>query len=224
MSRRLPGKVAALLILVIVGAAFVPAIDEHVHAGEVLVPAPWRDENPGPYTLDVTIALDEEWLDAFGANAEQRAADVVEMAAADLRPAGIHLQPSEISEWTSADDAETIHPLLDTVKDAVPVEGQSLAVALTAGSYSGGVDGLAHVGHPYVVVRHHEGGLERDAYVLTHEIGHIFGLDHHACEDEFCFMTDHGYDPDEHWCLEHLELLRNNAGYLEYANDAESQA
>ena len=36
---KLRGEVAALLIVIIVGAAFVPAFDVHVHVGEPLVPA-----------------------------------------------------------------------------------------------------------------------------------------------------------------------------------------
>ncbi len=220
----LRGEIAALLIVVIVGAAFVPAFGAHVHAGEPLVPASWRAENPGPYVLDVTVAVDEEWIDTHGADAEQLAERVIAIAAGNLRPAGLDLRLSRITQWTSADDAETIHPLLEAVEDAIPIDGQGLVVALTAGSYAAGVDGLARIRRPHVVVRHHDGSLERDAYVLTHEIGHIFGLDHHVCEDALCFMSDHGYDPDEHWCPEHLELLSNNAGYLEYANDADSQA
>ena len=221
---RLRGKVAALLIVIIAGAAFVPTFGTHAHAGEPLVPASWRAENPGPYWVDITVAVDEEWTEIFGSEAEQRAARVVEVAAANLRPAGLHLRLAEVTEWTSADEAETIHPLLRDVEEAVPIDGQGLVVALTAGSYEGNVDGLAHARHPHVLVRHHAGSPERDAYVLTHEIGHILGLDHHACEDALCFMADHGYDPDEHWCPEHLELLQNNAGYLEYASDAGSRA
>ncbi len=221
---RLRGKIATLLIVVIVSAAFVPSFSAHVHTGEPLVPASWRTENPGPYVLDVTVAVDEEWTDSHGAAADQLAERVIAIAASNLRPAGIDLRISRITRWTSADDAETIHPLLEAVKDSIPVEGQGLVVALTAGSYETGVDGLARIRQPHVVVRHHGESLERDAYVLTHEIGHIFGLDHHACDDDLCFMADHGYDPDEHWCADHLELLRNNAGYLEYANDADLQA
>ncbi len=221
---RPPRKAAVLLVIVIVGAVFLPALKGHMHAGESLVPESWQAENPGPYLVDVTVAVDEEWIDTFGSEAEQRAARVVELAAANLRPAGLHLRLADVTEWTSADEAETIHPLLDAIEDAIAAGPSALTVGLTAGSYAGGVDGLAHVRQPYVVVRHHEGNLERDAYVLTHEMGHIFGLHHHVCEDAFCFMADHGYDPDEHWCPEHLELLAGNAGYLEYVNDADSQA
>ncbi len=220
---KLRAEVAVLLIVIIVGAAFVPAFGSHVHAGEPLVPASWRAENPGPYLVDITVALDEEWIDIFGSNAEQQAARVVEIAAANLRPAGLYLRLADFTRWTSANEAETIHPLLEAVEDAIPIDGRGLVVALTAGSYGAGVDGLARARRPHVVVRHHAGNLDRDAYVLTHEIGHIFGLDHHVREDGLCFMADHGYDPDEHWCPEHLELLRNNAGYLDYANDADPQ-
>jgi len=221
---RPPRKAAALLAIVIVGAAFLPALEGHMHAGGSIVPAAWQAENPGPYVVDVTVAVDEEWIDVFGSAAEQRAARVLEIAAANFRIAGLNLRLADVTEWTSADVAKTIHPFLDALEDAIPAGPSSLTVGLTAGSYSGGVDGLANIRNPYVVVRHHEGNLERDAYVLSHELGHILGLHHHVCLDELCFMADHGYDPDEHWCPEHLELLAANAGYLNYVNDADSQA
>jgi hypothetical protein len=90
-------------------------------------------------------------------------------------------------------------------------------VGLTAGSFENPVDGVARERSRYVVVRHHPGNLDRDAYVLTHELGHVFGLDHHTCDDLLCFMADHGYDPEEHWCPDHLDLLGKNAGYFDYA-------
>ncbi len=222
--KKFPAKIAAALILLILASAFLPSFGEHAHAGESMVPRSWQTENPGPYAIEVALAVDEEWIQVFGSDAERRAQRVLDVAAVNLRPAGLDLRLSSVITWTSADDASTIHPLLDELEETIPREEHGLTVGLTADSYEGRVDGLAHAGYPYLLVRHHPGSLERDAYVLTHEIGHVFGLDHHSCEDDLCFMADHGYDPDEHWCPEHLELLRNNAGYLEYANDAESQA
>ncbi len=32
-------------------------------------------------------------------------------------------------------------------------------------------------------------------------------------------MADHKYDLGEHWCPEHLELLRGNGGFFQYAAD-----
>lgn len=221
--KRTRARIAAALILVVVAGAFLPAFPGHSHAGETMVPVEWQGENPGPYVIDVTVAVDEEWLASYGADAEQQARRVLEMAANNFKPADLDLRVAELTTWRSADHAETIHPLFDTFSEDPAGEGRFL-VALTAGSYAGGVDGLARAGIPQAVIRHHEGSLKRDAYVLTHEIGHVFSLHHHACEDGLCFMADHGYDPDEHWCPEHLELLRSNAGYFEYTSDLPSDA
>ena len=97
---RLRWEIAALLIVVIVSAAFVPSFSAHVHTGEPLVPASWRTENPGPYVLDVTVALDEEWTDSHGAAADQLAERVIAIAASNLRPAGLDLRISRSTQWT----------------------------------------------------------------------------------------------------------------------------
>jgi predicted Zn-dependent protease len=215
--KRFRGKFAAALIFVLAVGLFVPALDSHPHAGEHLVPSAWSSENPGPYIIDVTVAVDEEWLAILGADAEHHARQVLNIATYNYREAGLDLRFSGITTWTSDSAAETIHPLLEQLQADFPAEGSRLVVGLTARSFDTAVDGIARERSPYVVVRHHTHDLDRDGYVLTHELGHVFGLDHHSCDDLLCFMTDHGYDPEEHWCPEHLELLGNNGGYFEYA-------
>ncbi len=172
--------------------------------------------------MDVTVAVDEEWFEVFGTEAELRARRVLEIAAANVRPAELQLRLSELRRWDPSDDADTIHPLLKELKRVHPAEDEQLVIGLSARNYAGKVDGVARSGQPYIVVRHHRQGLERDAYVLTHELGHVLGLDHHTCRDQLCFMADHGYDPKEHWCSDHLKLLRANAGYFFYAGFTES--
>jgi hypothetical protein len=68
-------------------------------------------------------------------------------------------------------------------------------------------------------VKHHPFHPEHDAYVLAHEIGHLFGLRHHRCPDGHCLMAGHEYDPRSHWCDDHLWLLRVNGGYFAYMRD-----
>ncbi len=213
----------ASLLLLIVAGVFVPSLPGHAH-GEFLVPASWARDNPPPFRIDVTVAVDEEWLETFGPDAERQARHVVAIAAANLRPTPIRLTLSEVTTWTSADDADSIHPLLEDLERSHPHGDAALVLGLTAGNRRDDADGVARIGRPYVVVRHHRGRLDRDAYVLTHEIGHVLGLHHHSCEDHLCFMADHGYDPREHWCEEHLQVLRGNAGYFQYLAEVEPQA
>lgn len=144
---------------------------------------------------------------------------MLNIASDNYRPADLNLRLSSLTVWTSDSVSDTIHPLLEELQSDLPATGPGLVVGLTAGSFENAVDGVARDRSPYVVVRHHPGNLDRDGYVLTHELGHVFGLDHHSCDDLLCFMADHGYDPEEHWCPEHLELLGDNAGYFQYVQD-----
>ncbi len=79
-----PAKIAATLLLAILAGAFLPSFGDHAHAGESMVPESWRAENPGPYAIDVDLALDEEWAKAFGSRADQQARRVLDLAAANL--------------------------------------------------------------------------------------------------------------------------------------------
>lgn len=219
---RLRPKLISLPLIFIVAGAFVPSLAPHVHSGQVLVPSQWREAHPGPHVISLTVAMDGEWLREFGPDAEQQARRVVERAALHFRPAEIDLRISTVTTWTSGDEGLTLHGLLDALESSHPADGTDIVLGLTAGQYDGRVDGVARRRHPYVVVRHHLRHPERDAYVLTHEIGHVLGLDHHACPDGRCFMADHRYDLREHWCSDHLEVLTANGGYFHYLQDAGS--
>lgn len=221
--QRLRAKLVSLALIPLVAAAFAPGLSAHLHSGEVLVPADWRDAHPGPNVISLTVAVDEEWLRLFGSDAEQQARRVVEASAAYLRPADIDLRFAAMETWTSDDDGGSLHGLLEALELSGSPAEADMVVGLTAGQYAGKVDGVARPRQPYVVIKHHPRYPERDAYVLTHEIGHVLGLDHHACPDGRCFMADHKYDLQEHWCSDHLDVLTANGGYFKYAQETGQQ-
>ncbi|MEE8346457.1 MAG: hypothetical protein V3S20_03815 [Dehalococcoidia bacterium] len=221
---RLRPKLILLPLILFVAATLVPSYPAHLHSGEFMVPGQWQDANPGPYIISLTVVVDEDWQRMFGVDSEEQARLVVERSAAQLRPANIDLRFATLKSWTSSDDdGLTLHSVLDTLERSHTPLAADMVLGLTAGQYEGNVDGVARPRSPYVVVKHHPRRGERDAYVLTHEIGHVLGLDHHACPDGRCIMADHKYDPQAHWCSDHLELLKGNGGYFHYLRDAGSQ-
>ncbi len=224
MLRLRPKFVSLPLLLVFIGAGvLVPTQPTQVHAGEVLVPAEWREAHPGPYAITVAVLVDEEWVARFGADAQKEAYAVLAAASRHFAPADIDLRPVRYETWESRDGVDPIEDVLDSLELSHRPDGADIVLGLTAG-YVGQEGGAARPRRPYVVVKHHLYHLERDAYVLTHEIAHTLGLHHHSCPDGRCIMAEHEYDPDKHWCPEHLELLRANGGLFQYLQGANLQA
>jgi hypothetical protein len=217
---RLRKRISLVALVALSGVMLLsPAVPVHSDSGEHLVPEAWTEAHPGRNTISLGVAFDEAWAAKLGPDAERTALQIVELAAENFQRAGIELRHGDAGRWTPREDAERLHDLLTTLRGTEAADGADIVLGLTAREYEGKVDGVSKRGTAEVVVRRHDDGAIRDAYVLTHEIGHILGLNHHSCEDGLCFMADHGYDPNEHWCEEHLELLTANGSYFRYAEE-----
>ncbi|MDO8614418.1 MAG: zinc-dependent metalloprotease family protein [Dehalococcoidia bacterium] len=216
MRMRLARKlVSALLAAAVVSLAFIPSVDSHAYAGDLLVPESWRSAHPGPFTIRVTLLVDEEWTALYGPRARGEAAAALDDAAARFENAGIHIELARYETWQSDGDAGSMGELLSAVKDIPPGESDVI-VALTA-QYHGRIGGISDQDRRHLLVKHHPYRTDLDSFVLAHEMGHALGLDHHHCPHHYCLMSDHDYDPAKHWCPDHLRLLRANAGYFQYA-------
>jgi len=191
------------------------AVPADTYAGQVLVPAEWRRTHPGPYTITISVLVDDEWVTRFGADAQKQAYAIVAAANQYFEPAAIKLRPALYAIWQSQDGASSLQQLLDQVDGSHHPSSADITVALTA-QYSGPEGGIAHPDHRHIVVKHHPYRPDHDAFVLAHEIGHALGLSHHHCPHEYCLMSDHAYDPRQHWCPDHYRLLEENGGYFQY--------
>jgi len=125
----------------------------------------------------VVLALDEEWRERFGEDSTQVARALLVEAGGLFRRVDIHLLPIRVADWESPGQYTTAEQLLQVVRESVDRGDADIVVALTAQSLYG-ADGRAEVGGRYALIEQHPGHPERDAFVLAHEIAHLFGATH----------------------------------------------
>ncbi len=54
-----------------------------------------------------------------------------------------------------------------------------------------------------------------DALVVAHEIGHLLGAKHHACDHDYtCVMAPKGFGLTARWCGHHVLEMRLGAASL----------
>ncbi len=211
-ARRL---VPLLLVPAILPLLFWPSTGAGHDAGQVLVPESWYENHPGPYTVRIALVVDQQWQDLFGADSEREGRHVVHEAQELLSPAGIHLEIVSQGTWAHDASATTIQQLYRQLPSSRSSDGADITVALAAG-YKGPEGGFASSDHRHTLIKHHPYRIDRDALILTHEVGHALGLTHHDCSHLLCIMSTHAYDKKQHFCSEHLQLLARNGGFFEY--------
>ncbi len=172
---------------------------------------------PDPVVLQsqairVALATDEEWRevvpDPEGLQARRTLAD----AGGLFRGVGLYFVPVQVLELETSDHLSTVGELFDEIEVA-GLNGQfDVVILLTAQSRSTSQDGKAVAGGRHAVVAHHPEAPQRDALVLAHEIGHLFGA-HHGCDvpGQGGLMKSRGFDGGDLICPCTRRVLEMNA-------------
>ncbi len=228
MSRRVLSTRWLILLLPLIPGAWLAAFfatsawgfsfpppDDYVE-GVPICGRPLTVEQTGGRTFPVEstrvlLALDEQWRDRFGERADDVARSLLMDVGGLFRGLHIHLLAVHIASWVSPDGVDSATELLAVARSTIPPEGADIVVALT-GRQLRPVDGSARVGGRYAVVGHHPDQPERDAFVLAHEVAHLFGATH-GCdlEGHEGVMARRGFDEPGLICPCTREVLEMNA-------------
>lgn len=167
------------------------------------------------FPVRVVLAVDDAWAGGGNDAAVEDAFALVRDVAAVFDPFGIQLRVVRFETWPSHGNDASASELLGQVQGLVPLVDEDIVLALT-GRQIDGADGKATIGGGYALVGQHPGHPERDIWVASHEIGHVFGAEHTVgTSARLDVMSPKGFGPDVYWSSCHEELLRVNAGRFE---------
>lgn len=217
-------KPATLPVMAVLGAA---VLSVAMVTGRAF-PTPELEESPGPpwitdvvarsgpgsaqpFTMRLVIAVDEEFVRARGASWVSDARAVVLTASDLMGEIGIGLAVTGVTRWESKPGR-----LPDLVGDVVAETGlppDAVLVALTSQSSNAppAYDGWASASRPVIVIKVTDPTRSTLPSLVTHELGHILGLDEHGADhqgsDEGCVMVASGYRDGDRWCAEDLAAV-----------------
>lgn len=171
----------------------------------------------GPLVLLTDVAVDEDFIERVGPDWENEVTRILVHANEILGQVGLMLQPSRTIRWDSDDSEVSMKRLLDAVDSSDPVSGR-LLLAITCQDtvvFDGWADGSGR----RAIVQYYHDSSWRTSTLISHELGHLLGIQHHdedeECDSDGCIMDDKGYAHADTWCDHHKEqiesLLANTA-------------
>ncbi len=164
--------------------------------------------------FQVVVATDEAWQEAYGFGAEAAARQLIAKVNRILEPTGIGLAVADYLTWVVQDSEPSMSRMLKHLDSSVPAQPGQFVVGLTGRQLSR-VDGIAHVGHVHLVARRHPSQPRSDGMVVAHEIGHLLGAEHHACDHDYrCVMAPKGVSLPGRWCEHHVLEVQLGAARL----------
>ena len=125
----------------------------------------------------VLLVLDQKWRERFGDDAETSARLLLAQVSGLFKGLHIHLLVVGIEAWAAPVGAGSAEALLHAAQGDIDPGPSDIVIVLTGRTLFGS-DGWAEVGGRFALVSHHPDRPERDAFVLAHEVAHVFGANH----------------------------------------------
>ena len=166
-----------------------------------------------PYYVVADILIDDDFMITNGANWRDRVSEMVRGTNDLLGQVGIEIRIGSIDPWVSESDAGSLQVLVESAESQSQRDPSRLLIVITCQDPPK-VDGLAQSGYGRVIVEYYHNDVTRNAALLSHEIGHLFGASHHEdaieCVGDGCVMDEKGFQHYEDWCNHHRELIGEN--------------